>query len=48
MQKKVKISDDVTDYCIDNKVSIVEGLKAVAAKKIQVLESAIAALKKEL
>lgn len=47
MQKKEEIPEDVINYCIDNKVSIVEGLQAIAESKIQRLEENIATLKKD-
>ena len=47
MQKKEEIPEDVINYCIDNKVSIVEGLQAIAESKIQKLEENIATLKKD-
>tara|TARA_R110001592_G_scaffold250497_2_gene513137 strand:+ start:21891 stop:22148 length:258 start_codon:yes stop_codon:yes gene_type:complete len=47
MQKKEEIPEEVINYCIDNKVSIVEGLQVIAESKIQSLEEDIAALKKD-
>ena len=47
MQKKEEIPKEVINYCIDNKVSIVEGLQAIADSKIQSLEKNIASLKKD-
>jgi len=47
MQKKEEIPEEVINYCIDNKVSIVEGLQAIADSKIQSLEEDIATLKKD-
>jgi len=47
MQKKEEIPEEVINYCIDNKVSIVEGLQAIADSKIQSLETNIASLKKD-
>ena len=47
MQKKEEIPEEVINYCIDNKVSIVEGLQAIADSKIQSLEKNIASLKKD-
>lgn len=48
MQKKEEIPEEVINYCIDNKVSIVEGLQAIADSKIQSLEENIASLKKDV
>jgi len=46
MQKKEEIPEEVINYCIENKVSIVEGLQVIAERKIQSLEDDIATLKK--
>ena len=47
MQKKEEIPEEVINYCIDNKVSIVERLQEIADSKIQSLEKNIASLKKD-
>jgi len=47
-KKKNEIPDEVIDYCIDNKVSIAEGLQAVAERKFKYLDEEVFGLKKEV
>ncbi len=46
--KKENIPEEVFDYCIDNKVSIEEGLKAFIEKKLETVETGLANLKDEV
>ena len=46
--KKESIPEEVFDYCIDNKVSIEEGLKAFIEKKLDNVETGLADLKKDV
>ncbi len=47
-KKKADIPEAVFDYCIDNKVSIEEGLRAFIEQKLETVESGLANLKSEV
>ncbi len=47
-KKKDDIPEAVFDYCIDNKVSIEEGLRAFIEMKLESVESGLADLKSEV
>lgn len=46
--KKESIPEEVFDYCIDNKVSIEEGLKVFIEKKLEIVETGLADLKDDV
>lgn len=46
--KKESIPEEVFDYCIDNKVSIEEGLKVFIEKKLETVETGLADLKDDV
>jgi len=48
MRKKDEIPEEVINYCIDNKVSIAEGMKAITDMKLKKLEENTASLKKDV
>ncbi len=47
-KKKDEIPEEVIDYCIDNKVSLEEGLKSFIEKKLDTVEAGLANLKTEV
>ncbi len=47
-KEKADIPEAVFDYCIDNKVSIEEGLRAFIEQKLETVESGLANLKSEV
>tara|TARA_R110001592_G_scaffold309210_2_gene583300 strand:+ start:314 stop:562 length:249 start_codon:yes stop_codon:yes gene_type:complete len=47
-KKKADIPEAVFDYCIDNKVSIEEGLRAFIEQKLETVGNGLANLKSEV
>ena len=47
-KKKADIPEAVFDYCIDNKVSIEEGLRAFIEQKLETVGTGLANLKSEV
>ena len=47
-KKKDEIPEEVIDYCIDNKVSIEEGLRAFIEQKLETVGTGLANLKSEV
>jgi hypothetical protein len=48
MEKKAVIPQEVIDYCIDNKVSIKEGMIAVIDARLEKAEQDVALLKNDV
>ncbi len=46
--KKERIPEEVFDYCIDNKVSIEEGLKAFIETKLESVQTGLSDLKDDV
>jgi hypothetical protein len=47
-KKKDEIPEEVIDYCIDNKISIEEGLKAFIEMKLEKVENDLTDLKEDV
>jgi len=48
MKDKNDIPQEVIDYCIDNRVSIEEGMVAVIDKRLEAVEAGLSSLKGEV
>ena len=48
MKDKNDIPQEVIDYCIDNRVSIEEGMVAVIDKRLEAVETGLSSLKGEV
>ena len=45
---KTDFGDQVTDYCIDNKLTIAQGLVELIEKKFELVEQGLASLKADI
>lgn len=48
MKDKDNIPQEVIDYCIDNRVSVEEGMTAVIDMRLEAVEKSFASLKREV
>lgn len=48
MKNKDDIPQEVIDYCIDNRVSVEEGMTAVIDKRLEAVEKSFASLKNDV